>query len=77
MTGQAKAALDRIEIPQEARDRISDVMAPGSSLIISDEEMSKETSKGTDFVILMSGEPQGSLKIRRREPSEDARLDRG
>jgi len=77
VTGRAKAALDRIEIPREARDRISDVMAPGSSLIISDEEMSKETSKGTDFVILMSGEPQGSLKIRRREPSEDARLDRG
>ena len=52
-------------------------MAPGSTLIISDEEMSKETSKGTDFVILMSGEPQGGIKIRRREPVEDARLDRG
>ena len=26
----------------------------------------KETGKGTDFVVLMSGEPQGGIKIRRR-----------
>ena len=62
----ANAALDRIDIPKEARDLISDVVAPGSSLIISDEEMSKETMTGTDFVVLMSGEPQGGIKIRRR-----------
>jgi hypothetical protein len=67
-SGEAKAALDRIEMPQEVRDRISDVVAPGSSLIISDEELSKETSKGTDFVVLLSGEPQGGIKIRRRNP---------
>jgi hypothetical protein len=61
----AKAALDRISIPQEGIDRISEVLSPGSALIISDEVLSKETGKGTDFVVLMSGEPQGGIKIRR------------
>ena len=67
-SGTAKAALDRIEIPQNIVDRISEVISPGSSLIISDEGMSTETGEGTDFVILMSGEPQGGIKIRRRDP---------
>jgi hypothetical protein len=39
---------------------------PGSSLIVSDEEMSHETSKGTDFVVVMSGEPQGGIGRRQR-----------
>jgi hypothetical protein len=64
--GMAKAALDRITIPQEAIDRISEVISPGSSLIVSDEPMSKETGAGTDFVVVMSGEPQGGIKIRQR-----------
>jgi len=64
----AKAALDRITIPQDALERISEVVLPGSSLIISDEGASIETGKDTDFVVLMSGEPQGGLKTRRREP---------
>ena len=69
-TRAAQAALDRITIPQEAVDRISEVISPGSALIISDEPMSQETSKGTDFVVLMSGEPQGGIKIRQRKPSD-------
>lgn len=64
----AKAALDRIGIPQEAIQRISDVVLPGSSLIVSDEGLSIETGKDTDFVVVMSGEPQGALKVRQREP---------
>jgi hypothetical protein len=62
----AKAALERLSIPQEAVDRISEVISPGSALIVSDEPLSKETGKGTDFVVVMSGEPQGGIKIRRR-----------
>jgi hypothetical protein len=64
----AKAALDRIAIPHEALQRISDVVLPGSSLIVSDEGLSIETGKDTDFVVVMSGEPQGALKVRQREP---------
>jgi hypothetical protein len=64
----AKAALDRIAIPQEAIQRVTDVVLPGSSLIVSDEGPSIETGKDTDFVIVMSGEPQGALKVRQRPP---------
>jgi hypothetical protein len=63
----AKAALERVAIPQDALNRIGELVTPGSSLIVSDEEMSRETGKGTDFVVLMSGEPQGG--IRRRSPN--------
>jgi hypothetical protein len=64
----AKAALDRIAIPQEAIQRITEVVLPGSSLIVSDEGLSIETGKDTDFVIVMSGEPQGALKVRQHAP---------
>jgi len=64
----AKAALDRIAIPQEAIQRITDVVLPGSSLIVTDEGLSIETGKDTDFVIVMSSEPQGALKVRQRQP---------
>jgi hypothetical protein len=62
----AKAALDRIDIPKEVVDRINEMISPGSSLIVSDEGISKETGKGTDFIVLMSGEPQGGIKRRPR-----------
>lgn len=64
----ANAALDRIVFAPEALDAISDIVWPGSSLIISDEGPSSETGKDTDFVVVMSGEPQGALKMRQREP---------
>jgi hypothetical protein len=67
--GSAKAALDRIVIPQDVLDRIAGI-APRSSLIITDEALSSETGKGTDFVVLLSGEPQGGIKIRRRSPPD-------
>jgi L,D-transpeptidase catalytic domain len=66
-TSTARAALDRIAIPQDVSERISELLSPGSSLIISDEAMSRETGNGTDFVILMSGEPQGGIAMRHRD----------
>jgi hypothetical protein len=63
--GDAKSALDRISIPQDALDRIAPTAVPRSSLIISDEELSSETGRGTDFVVLLSGEPQGGVAMRR------------
>jgi L,D-transpeptidase catalytic domain len=74
--GPARAALDRIELPQDIVDRISEIISPGSSLIISDEGMSTETGEDTDFVILMSGEPQGAIKMRRHDPDAHDRYDR-
>jgi hypothetical protein len=72
----AKAALDRISVPQEAIERISEVVSPGSTLIITDEEMSRETGTGTDFIVVMSGEPQGGIKTRRRGAAPYSRYDR-
>jgi lipoprotein-anchoring transpeptidase ErfK/SrfK len=46
------AALDRIEIPQDAVDRIAELIFPGASLIISDYPISGETGKYTDFIVL-------------------------
>jgi hypothetical protein len=51
-TSNATAALDRINIPQDALDRISELMSPGASLVISDQGLGPETGKGTDFIVL-------------------------
>jgi len=66
----ASSALERIVIPPDALDRIAGI-APRSSLIVTDEALSSETGKGTDFVVLLSGEPQGGIKIRRRDPEAE------
>ena len=60
----AKAALDRVDIPQETAQRIAELVLPGSSLIVSDEAAHKETGKATDFIVLISGEPQGGIILR-------------
>lgn len=45
------AALDRIKIPDDAREQIADVLKPGSSLLISDYGLSNETGLFTDFIV--------------------------
>jgi hypothetical protein len=67
--GDAKSALDRIVIPQDALARLAETASPRSSLMISDEALSSETGKGTDFVVLLSGEPQGGIAVRRARPA--------
>lgn len=69
----AKEALDRIVVPPDALDRIAAMVSARSSLIVSDEEQSAETGKDTDFIVVLSGEPQGSLKSRRRGRVADVR----
>jgi lipoprotein-anchoring transpeptidase ErfK/SrfK len=46
------AVLDRLDIPQDVTDRISAMMSPGSSLIVSDHGLGAETGTGTDFVVV-------------------------
>jgi lipoprotein-anchoring transpeptidase ErfK/SrfK len=48
----ATDALGRIEMPKDASDRISEILSPGFSLIVSDNGISDETGSDTDFVIL-------------------------
>jgi hypothetical protein len=45
-------ALERIKFPQEALDRIGEVLIPGSSLIISDLGLGKETGRFTEFIVV-------------------------
>ncbi len=45
-------ALARIDIPQDAIDRISAMMVPGSSLVVSDQGLGEETGEGTDFIVV-------------------------
>jgi lipoprotein-anchoring transpeptidase ErfK/SrfK len=44
--------LDRIEIPPELIDAISQMIVPGSSLIVSDQGLGDETGEDTDFVVV-------------------------
>jgi len=62
----ATDALNRIVIPSDVLERINGMILPRSSLIISDEPLSPETGKGTDFVVVLSREPQGGIKFRSR-----------
>jgi hypothetical protein len=48
----ANNALDRIEIPQNVVERVSELLVPGSSLTISDYGISSETRRDTDFIVI-------------------------
>ena len=50
-SSNATDALDRVTIPQEAIDRISELLTPGSSLIITDEGLGRETGRYTEFIV--------------------------
>ncbi len=65
----AASALDRITIPQDLLDRIASGARPRSSIIISDEPLSRETNYRTEFVAVLSNQPQGGFKTRRPTPA--------
>ena len=67
----AKSALDRITIPQDVLDRIAPTALPRSSIIISDEALSKETNYRTEFVAVLSNQPQGGFITRKPTPPQD------
>ena len=49
---KANAALNRIEMPQDTVEKISELLTPASSLIVSDYGISHETGKDTDFIVV-------------------------
>ena len=61
----AKDALDRISIPKEVLDRIAPTALPRSSIIVSDEPLSRETNYRTEFIAVLSNQPQGGFITRR------------
>ncbi|MFK4505399.1 L,D-transpeptidase [Bradyrhizobium daqingense] len=62
---EARDALDRITIPQEVWDRIGPTALPRSSIVISDEPLSAETNYRTEFVAVLSNQPQGGFITRK------------
>jgi hypothetical protein len=70
----AKNALDRITIPQDVLDRIAPTALPRSSIIVSDEPLSRETNYRTEFVAVLSNQPQGGFITRKPTPREDDRI---
>ena len=61
----AKGALDRISIPKDVLDRIAPTALPRSSIIVSDEPLSRETNYRTEFVAVLNNQPQGGFVTRR------------
>jgi hypothetical protein len=53
LPSDAAEALDRIELPADAVDRISQMLTPGASLIVTDHGNNREMRAfGTDFIVL-------------------------
>jgi len=61
----ARDALDRITIPQDVLDRIAPTALPRSSIVVSDEPLSRETNYRTEFVAVLNNQPQGGFVTRR------------
>ena len=53
LADNVSAALDRIEIPKDVERWISELLTSGSSLIISDYGLGRETGNDTDFIVVM------------------------
>src|SRR6201999_4276405 len=64
----ARNALDRITFPLDVLDRIAPTALPRSSIVISDEPLSAETNYRTEFVAVLSNQPQGGFITRERTP---------
>jgi lipoprotein-anchoring transpeptidase ErfK/SrfK len=67
----AKDALDRVTIPKEVLDRIGPTAVPRSSIVVSDEPLSKETNYRTEFVAVLNNQPQGGFITRKPTPMVD------
>jgi hypothetical protein len=67
----AKDALDRITFPKDVLDRIGPTAVPRSSIVISDEPLSKETNYRTEFVAVLNNQPQGGFITRKPTPPTD------
>jgi hypothetical protein len=46
------SVLDRINIPQDVVERVSEYITPGASLIVSDHGLGNETGLYTDFIVV-------------------------
>lgn len=65
----ARDALDRITIPKDVLASLAPTAVPRSSIVISDEPLSSETNYRTEFVAVLSNQPQGGFITRRPTPN--------
>ncbi len=63
----ASAALDRVTFPAETQDLLAELIKPGSTLMISDYDISNETGKYTDFIVL-TRHPDDRPQVKSRRP---------
>ncbi|WP_289032649.1 L,D-transpeptidase [uncultured Roseibium sp.] len=50
--GTPRDALDRLTLPEKVQREISEILTPGTSLIITDRSFARNTGLGTDFVVV-------------------------
>jgi peptidoglycan hydrolase-like protein with peptidoglycan-binding domain len=63
--GHPASVLDRVEIPSEAREKISERLTPGSSLIIADKSVNSAIlAEGDDFSVAAKDTTTGTPKAR-------------
>jgi len=70
----AKDALDRVTIPPDVLERIAQTAVARSSIVVSDEPLSSETNYRTEFVAVLSNQPQGGFVT--RKPTAPAQVAR-
>ncbi|RWX78822.1 hypothetical protein EPK99_09565 [Neorhizobium lilium] len=61
VTDSARAALDRIDIPEDIRDRIETTMTDGTSITINDQGLGPDTGNGTDFITITKSQPDTAM----------------
>ena len=52
LPSDARGALERVEMPEDVKKRISERLWVNGSIVISDHGLGNETGKGTDFIVL-------------------------
>jgi hypothetical protein len=64
-------------IPQDVLDRVAPTALPRSSIIVSDEPLSRETKYRTEFVTVLNNQPQGGFVTRRPTVDVPVASDKG
>jgi hypothetical protein len=57
VSDSAKAALDRIDVSADIRERIETALSDGSSITINDQGIGPDTGDGTDFITITNSQP--------------------
>jgi hypothetical protein len=73
VSDSAKAALDRIDIPTDIRERVETALSDGSSITINDQGLGQDTGAGTDFITITNSQPGTAVVESISSPSRPAK----